>query len=115
MDKLQVQARAPRAVNRTNRVRIPARAPTLCRLVPQKSQARAETVLRSDAAYGDMNRLSGEQFFRTAKKCLEGKATFLQLVDFAGGIDSLWRRGCGSGLGGLLGARHSCREKCKHQ
>src|SRR5206468_7921869 len=65
IDELKIETRAPRSVNRTDSVRVPANPPVIRGLGIEVGEARSKSVLGSDAAHGNMQRLPSEEFLST--------------------------------------------------
>src|SRR5215467_464251 len=77
--KLHIQTCSPRAVDRAHRVGVPTDSPIVSCLMPQIGNPRAESVLRSDTARGNVHRLPGKELFGTAQD-LKRPTTFSEFV-----------------------------------
>src|SRR4029077_8843308 len=86
IDGLEIETRAPRCVDRTDGVRVPANPPVLSGLVTEVCEPRSKSILWSNAAHGDVHWLPREEFLGTREK-FESPATLFQLVEFAGRVN----------------------------
>ena len=98
MDEFQINTGAPGAVDGADGVGVPTRAPIVGGFVAEIGDTGSKTVLRGDAADGDVNGLASEKFFGAIHEFGKVEATIAQFIGFAGRIDSNvgimrgWRR-----------------------